>query len=398
MKILNRNSLLLVPLVFIVAGLWIGGCAASPDSSATVSEPDAVAPDPGEPVSVGDLVTVHYTVSLEDGTLVGTTRAEDLSDPGRRRSDLFSFPESPLPEDFVVGNSGLFDGFDRSLVGMRVGERREIRIPPNAGFGDIDPDGREVFSRIQRMPRRVRMPADYYQSRFHAPPQPGEQVRLVPHFSHRVESVEDGQVELEAVVENGAVFEDDLGTTRITVGEREIWRELTPRIGARIDINGRNGRITAVEGDAMTVDFNHPLAGRFLVLDLEVLDRIDAKTVEASSIDWHTDPDAAQEKAFLEDLPQVVVLHREGCSWCDKLFDETMVDPRVERFHDQFVWASVDTGEDPDLKARFRQDGTPNIIVLDPAGNEILRNNGYLDAPSLNRMLRTARSKIKAKG
>jgi FKBP-type peptidyl-prolyl cis-trans isomerase len=57
-------------------------------------------------------VTIHETVTLEDGTKVFSTR-----DSGR-------------PVTFTLGGGMVIAGLEEGVEGMRVGERRKLTIPP----------------------------------------------------------------------------------------------------------------------------------------------------------------------------------------------------------------------------------------------------------------------------
>ncbi|MGH2729995.1 MAG: FKBP-type peptidyl-prolyl cis-trans isomerase [Actinomycetota bacterium] len=65
----------------------------------------------------GAAVQVHYTGTLEDGTEFDSSR-------GR----------APLP--VTLGAGGVIPGFEEGLLGMKVGGRRELTIPPELGYGE----------------------------------------------------------------------------------------------------------------------------------------------------------------------------------------------------------------------------------------------------------------------
>lgn len=65
----------------------------------------------------GQFVTVHYTGWLTDGTEF---------DSSKRRNDPFGFP---------LGTGMVIPGWDQGVVGMRIGGRRKLTIPPELGYG-----------------------------------------------------------------------------------------------------------------------------------------------------------------------------------------------------------------------------------------------------------------------
>jgi peptidylprolyl isomerase len=72
---------------------------------------------PGDPAAKkGDIVWVEYTGTLKDGT-------EFDSSKGRE------------PIRFTLGHGDVIKGWDEGIQGMKVGEKRQLVIPPNLGYG-----------------------------------------------------------------------------------------------------------------------------------------------------------------------------------------------------------------------------------------------------------------------
>lgn len=372
-----------IPNVYLMVLLssffcWLGCASVPPVDGGGVNPSQA-------PIDEGDVVSLLFTLSLENGQLVASNRSENMD---REKNAFFYAPDPLMSEDVVVGASEHLPGIHQTLIGMTVGQRRRVTLTPDIAFGFVNMENRQTFPRGFSVPKRVVMPADVFQERFRKPPAPGEEARLVPHFPHRVVTVGNGQVTLDAVAVDGGRYRDNIGTTTISVREDAVLLDLEPEMGAEIPYGNKRGRIIDIGKDRFTVDFNHPMAGQALELDVEVTARVAAVDLDGVALDWITDPHRCQERAFLEDRVQVAVLHRDGCHWCEKLFSETLTDPRIRRFSDRFVWCSIDTGDDPDLKNRFRQDGTPNVLLLNPEGEIVTRRDSYVDAAELNRLLR----------
>ena len=67
------------------------------------------------------IITVNYTGWLEDGT-----KFDSSLNPGRE------------PLRFTLGAGQMIQGFDQGIVGMKVGGKRKLTIPPNLGYGSQD--------------------------------------------------------------------------------------------------------------------------------------------------------------------------------------------------------------------------------------------------------------------
>jgi FKBP-type peptidyl-prolyl cis-trans isomerase len=75
----------------------------------------------GQEVEKFNIVTVNYTGLLEDGT-----KFDSSLNPGRS------------PFRFTVGAGQVIKGWDEGLMGMKVGGKRKLTIPPELGYGSRD--------------------------------------------------------------------------------------------------------------------------------------------------------------------------------------------------------------------------------------------------------------------
>lgn len=71
----------------------------------------------GNAAKSGDTVTVNYVGTLQDGT-----KFDSSIDRGQ-------------PFEFTLGQNSVIQGWELGVVGMKVGEKRRLTIPPELGYG-----------------------------------------------------------------------------------------------------------------------------------------------------------------------------------------------------------------------------------------------------------------------
>jgi len=144
------------------------------------------------PVTERATVTLHLSLTLEDGTVAEST-----------------FDDEPLV--FTMGEGVLDHGLELALYGLVRGDKQRLTLDPGQAFGQYDPD------RVHTLARDA-FAAD---------------MALAP----------------------GVIIGFDT----------EAGEELA-------------GAILEVDEKTVKVDFNHPLAGRTIIYDVEILDVIPAET------------------------------------------------------------------------------------------------------------------------
>ncbi|MDT0501741.1 MULTISPECIES: FKBP-type peptidyl-prolyl cis-trans isomerase [unclassified Halomonas] len=142
-------------------------------------------------IDEGMEVTLHFTLKLEDGTVVDSTRDK-------------------APATFQLGDGNLPPGFEHPMKGMSAGESATFEITPEHAFGQHNPQN------IQRLKR------------------------------------------------------EDFGEEPLEIGTVMSFADPA---GGELP-----GVISAIEEEQVDVDFNHPLAGRTLTFEVEIIDVVPATT------------------------------------------------------------------------------------------------------------------------
>ena len=89
-------------------------------------------------IEAGSTVGIEYTLTLEDGTKVDSNvGGEALS--------------------FEQGSGQIIPGLDKELIGMRVGEAKNVTVSPDEGYGQVDP---AAFTEVplSELPEEAREP------------------------------------------------------------------------------------------------------------------------------------------------------------------------------------------------------------------------------------------------
>lgn len=114
-------------------------------------------------VEKGDVISVDYTESLQDGTVLYTTIQSVAKENG-----IYSPGEEYTPFQFTVGKGDTISGFSRGVIGMKIGENKVFTVPPENGFGMSKPELIRVYPIIEVVPAKIPRAIDISYDQFAA--------------------------------------------------------------------------------------------------------------------------------------------------------------------------------------------------------------------------------------
>ena len=88
-------------------------------------------------VSNGKVITLEYTVKLQDGQVVDTNVGGD-------------------PLTYTQGANQIIRGVESAVEGMEVGQTKQAVVPPNEGYGDRDPNALHEISK-EKVPQEAKV-------------------------------------------------------------------------------------------------------------------------------------------------------------------------------------------------------------------------------------------------
>lgn len=96
-----------------------------------MNNPDIINPNEETRITDGCQVSLHFEVSLENGTIIDST-----------------FDRS-TPVNLIIGDGNLLTGFENVLINLRAGDVRTAHLPPDEAFGQWNAENVQQFDHAQ---------------------------------------------------------------------------------------------------------------------------------------------------------------------------------------------------------------------------------------------------------
>ena len=97
------------------------------------------------PLEKGSLVLVDYTARVKDTNEVFETTREDEA---KKKTELYDPTRKYEPRLVSVGESWVLKGLDEALAKASVGDKLNVEVSPDKGFGERDPN------KVRMIPQR----------------------------------------------------------------------------------------------------------------------------------------------------------------------------------------------------------------------------------------------------
>jgi len=87
-------------------------------------------------VSAGEEITIEYTLKLEDQTTVDSNVGDE-------------------PFKFIQGDHRIVPGLETALEGLKVGDKKQIKVTPEEGYGAVDPNAYQEIDKARLSPEAM---------------------------------------------------------------------------------------------------------------------------------------------------------------------------------------------------------------------------------------------------
>lgn len=370
----------------ILTLMVVAACLSTPQNNTPTTT--TTIPPNGEVVvgditpQTGDVVSIDYTIRVQHMVMDSTIQevAQESKDWELIRSIRpFGFE----PYTFIVGSGHINREFNDVVSEMRVGESKTIVLPEERSIaGPRRSSMVETVERVTKIPLLDVVPTPLFKSYYGTEPVEGEELNL-QYWNSSVIEVTSEITKVQHKPENNSHIETPGGNITIVIEDQTILMTFNPLINTTsITQDGRFVTITEANDTHMTVDYNHPLAGKELELEIKLL-KI------SNPIQYLTNIDEAMHIAEKSNTPLVILFTNASCVTCRRIEKEILTHPLPLALKDRFTWALIDTDIQKETAQRFEVKNLPTTLIL-KNNKEINRINTFLTPSQMRAELEKA--------
>ncbi|PIN69109.1 hypothetical protein COV93_06690 [Candidatus Woesearchaeota archaeon CG11_big_fil_rev_8_21_14_0_20_43_8] len=258
---------------------------------------------PSGEITAGDTVSVKYVGRLMNGSIF------DTNDEVAAKNAGFEIQHTD-PFVFEIGSDMVVPGFEDAVLSLKNGERKKFVIKASDAYGMPDPTlimdvpRTQEFSRFQTLNRTQNIPTDFFKELFTVEPEIGKVVSIesMPWeyevvavkadevsikskpvqgqivevqgsaWNATVTAIDDKTVTLRADPVDGTTLATPFGDAKLSITSDMITITTNPVIGDVVTTMYWSGVVNAMNSTSITIDLNHPLAGKDLEFEIEVTD------------------------------------------------------------------------------------------------------------------------------
>ncbi len=388
-----RKLILAIPIIILISLLFAGcvsdGQGPKNDTNDTIQQGNFTsqgdnASNTSSIVEKGDVVFMDYIGKVQSTGEVFDTSYEDVAkNPEILKSEDFSIKPNYEPLDFVAGEGKMLPDIEDGVLGMVIGDEKEIVAQPERAYGLRDEKAITTEPRFFYVSKIENLSIDVAIRSFGTIPEVNSTLPLL-YWNATVLAVSNGNVTLKHQVESNFTLDRALGKVEIYTNESHITIEYFPEINRTIRVAyPRTAKIIKVNETSFVLDRNHPLAGKTLVFQIKVVDIIKPGEMKKMEINWIEDYDEGLKKASKEAKPIVLYLYSSNCMQCDLMDRITFSSQNIKLMKDDFVWIKINNETDPDTSSKFSSQLYPVIVYLKANGTKISNTTGFLNSDDL---------------
>lgn len=242
----------------------------------------ATVTSPTETIVYGETVQADYTCSVEDGSILVTTREAVAKDKKGHFSHAFIPPNTYAPATITIGqqtpaqnkpevrsvNDEIAAKLAEKLEGLTFNTPHHLTVTSDA-IADIPKMERYLqYARTMRRPKQRSIPKTQFVANTGQEPVVGEVLFLGRTMPWKVLDVQTDSVTIEYQLKDGQKVKMPYGEAIVHDRGDHYILEIETRPGGLVRVGPYIGRIVDITDNLFIVDFEHPFGGRELTCEV----------------------------------------------------------------------------------------------------------------------------------